>query len=277
MPEFIRRAHRSAEFHFDRLTVRARNDYLDAAFSRDTRGNLQRIYSAVTRGSDWFKAHLDVSMSVLYVALRTLTRLDDARFAFVGDRMQRYKNTYRDPAFRMLDINYDPAAAPFCALPDVMTVRPYLPIELLMIDAVWADIRHQPGILERLQAIDDQGGYGTTHIVVAGLILLANGGAPEEATRRLMATTVQPLTAANDRTAYAGDVYAERIMVLQWLGLHKLVRPAWIMRLLRAQLPDGGWRARNIPPFGQSNQHTTILAMAALAEFYAAHHLGIES
>ena len=78
------------------------------------------------------------------------------------------------------------------------------------------------------------------------------------------------VAAVNDRTARAEDIFAERIMVLQWLDLHHLVRPAWILRLLGTQRPDGGWQARNMPPIGESNQHTTIVAMAALAEFRAA-------
>ena len=65
----------------------------------------------------------------------------------------------------------------------------------------------------------------------------------------------------------AEDLFAERIMMLQWLDRHQLVRPAWILRLLRAQLPDGGWKARNMPPLGRSNQHTTIIAMSVLADF----------
>jgi hypothetical protein len=120
-----------------------------------------------------------------------------------------------------------------------------------------------------LRAFDDNGGYGTTHIVVGGLILLENGGAPADATRELIYSPVETIRAANDMTARAEDIFAERIMVLQWLDRHDLVRPAWILRLLRTQQPDGGWKARNMPPIGQSNQHTTIIAMAALAEFRA--------
>ena len=52
-------------------------------------------------------------------------------------------------------------------------------------------------------------------------------------------------------------------MVLQWLDLHHLIRPSWIIRMVRNQLGDGGWQARNMPPIGQSNQHTTIVTLAA--------------
>jgi hypothetical protein len=44
-----------------------------------------------------------------------------------------------------------------------------------------------------------------------------------------------------------------------------------MMRLLRRQLPDGGWSGRNIAPEGQSNQHTSVLALAALTYFLAQH------
>lgn len=268
--DIITRLRRSAEFRFDRATASLRNRGLDAAFARDPGRYLDAIDAALARACAWFAPQPDVSMSVILVGRRSLERGASLRFAFVEEKLDHYRRTLRDPAIRLVDRDYDPDAAVCRDLPDVMDVRPYWPVELLMIDTAWADLRPQPDILDRLRAFDDGGGYGTTHIVVGGLVLLANGGAPEEATRALMASTVETIRAANDRTARAEDIFAERIMALQWLDLHHLVRPAWILRLLRAQREDGGWQARNMPPVGLSNQHTTIVAMAALAEFRAA-------
>jgi hypothetical protein len=269
LSNLLTRVGRSIEHRFDRLTTSHRNHRLDSHFMRDKGRYLRRIHAAVGRGCDWFAPQPDVSMSVLWVANRSLVRGVDERFAFVHPKLERYKRTIRDPALRLFDKAYDPDNEPYCSLPDVMQVRPYYPVELLMIDTVWADVRPQPNILERLRAFDDNGGYGTTHIVVGGLILLANGGAPADATRELVHSTVETISAANDMTTRAEDIFAERIMALQWLERHDLVRPAWILRLLRAQQPDGGWKARNMLPIGQSNQHTTVIAMAALAEFRA--------
>jgi hypothetical protein len=270
-PGFITRVRRSAEFRFDRATVPARNDRLDAAFARDRADCLRQIDRAIDRGVAWLLPQADVSMSVILCARKTLERTGDQRFAFVKEKAEHYRRTIRDPAFRMFDKTYDPDDAAYAHLPDVMEVRPYFPVELLMIDTVWADVRRQPDILDRLKAFEDNGFYGTTHIVVGGLILLENGGAPAAEVHAMMQATIPTIRRANDITARAEDIFAERCMVLQWLDRHDLIRPSWIMRLVRNQLPDGGWQARNMPPIGQSNQHTAIVTLAALAEFRAQH------
>ena len=61
--------------------------------------------------------------------------------------------------------------------------------------------------------------------------------------------TRQPLSVALPALAYAGTLIA---------------------MLLNRQRPDGGWDAPGVPPVGQSNQHTTALALALIAEFLAA-------
>lgn len=263
------RALRSAEFRFDKVTIERRNYLLDAHYRRNEQFYLNCIDEAVGRGRDWLAPQPDVSMSVLYVAARSLERGIDERFSFVTEKAEHYRRTIRDPAFRLIDSSYNPDEETYRNLSDVMDVRPYYPVELLMIDCAWADVHPQPDILDRLRAFDDNGNDGTTHIVVGGFVLLANGGAPADATWDLMLGTVELISSANDRTSVAGDIFAERIMVLQWMDRRDLIRPAWIIRLLRAQRADGGWMARNIPPVGQSNQHTTILAMAAMADFRA--------
>lgn len=263
------RVTRSIEFRVDRASIPKRNDWLDARFRRHASRYLQEIDEAVDRATAWLSPQADVSMSVLYVARQTLELIGDQRFGFVDEKAEHYRRTIRDAALRMVLPDYDPDDPEHRALPDVADVRPYVPIELLMIDCAWADVRKQPDILDRLAAFEDDGKYGSTHIIVGGQILLRNRGAPASATRALMNRSVPPIARANNFTSVAGDIFAERIMVLQWLGLDSYLRPAWILRLLRAQRADGGWSARNMPPLGQSNQHTTILAMAVLAVFLA--------
>ncbi|MCT4558974.1 MAG: hypothetical protein N4A61_13060 [Pelagimonas sp.] len=267
----LQRLSRSVEFRVDKYTTAARNARLDAEFARDPQRVLEQIDSAITRGAAWFEPQSDVSMSVLYCALGTLQRSGDARLEFVYPQMEYYRTSVRDPAFRVLDMSYDDQDPRYAALPDIMEVRPYFPVELMMIDTAWADKRDTGDVLARLASFDDQGGYGSTHIVIGGLILLNNGGADPDKVHQLIAPQIPVIAAANDRTTRAEDLYAERCMVLQWYGRSDLVRPAWMMRLLRRQLPDGGWSGRNIAPEGQSNQHTSVLALAALTYFLAQH------
>lgn len=268
---FLERARRSAEFRLDKLTTRFRNDRRDHAFAADPDAHLARIDAAITRGVGWLGPQQDVSMSVLYCALQTLRHTGDARFEFVRRQMDHYRSTINDPAFRVLDRDYDDTAPEVAALPSVMDVRPYYDVELMMIDTAWADLRPQPDIMDRLAAFDDDGGYGSTHIVIGALILKENGGADAAALDALIQSQIEVIASANDLTARAEDLFAERCLVLQWLGLHDRVRPAWVMRLVDRQLPDGGWTGRNIPPEGQSNQHTSVLALAVLAEFLHNH------
>ena len=263
----LERAYRSAEFRYDLLTAKRRNDRLDQQFAAHPALWLDRIDQAITKGAAWFEPQRDVSMSVLYCALQSLRRTGDIRFEFVLPQMEHYRSTIKDPAFRVLSRDYDPEATEHRDLPHVMQVRPYFDVELMMIDTAWADVKPQPDILERLADFDDDGGYGSTHIVIGGLILRENGGAERGALDALIQSQIEVIAQSNDRTARAEDLFAERAMCLQWLGLHARVRPAWVMRLLDRQRPDGGWSGRNIPPLGQSNQHTSVLALAVLAGF----------
>ena len=251
----------------DAFVTKPLNDRIDTAFESARARWLARLDDAIGRGRDWFLPQADLTMSALYVLKETLLRSGDRRFAFIDEKIAHYRSTLRDPALRLFDNDYDPDAPAYRSLPDIMAVRPYLPTELLMIEIVWADVRRDPDIVSKLGAIEDGGGYGTTHIVVGGRLLLRNGGARREEVEALLNDTVETMRRCNDRTTYAGDLFAERVLMLQWLGRHDLVRPAWILRMLKRQQSDGGWRARNVLPLGQSNQHTTALVLGTLSEF----------
>ncbi|MEI4485365.1 hypothetical protein V8J36_04125 [Frigidibacter sp. MR17.14] len=270
MPPLMKRALISARLRLDRVVVPPRNRRLEAAFAADPQAWLARVDAAIDRGVAWIAPQRDVSMSVLLCAQRTLQRTGDSRFGYVVPQLERYVATLRDPATRVVLPGYDPADPRHAHLPDVMEVRPYHPVELLMLDAVWAGVRAQPDILQRLVAFDDEGFYGTTHIIVGGLVLLMNGGAPADRVRAAIEATLPAILARNATSPRADDIFAERIMVLQWIDRHALIPPSWILRLLDAQRPDGGWASWNMPPVGLSNQHTVAVALAALAEFLAA-------
>lgn len=267
----LRRMERFVKNRYSRVTTPMLNRRLDAQFAANPGGVLDRMDRAIDRGISWLEPQQDVSMSVLLCATRTLQRTGDSRFVWIREQLERYRNTVRDPALLMFYDDYDPDDPSISHIPNVQEVRPYVPVELLMLDTVWAGKRPQPDILDRLKAFDDNGFYGTTHIVVGGLILLENGGAPEAAVRDAIAATVEPIVRANEATTVADDIYAERAMVLHWIGEGHRIRPSWMMRLLDSQRADGGWQAANMPPVGLSNQHTTIVALAALTEYLHRH------
>jgi hypothetical protein len=251
----------------ERGIAQLENQKLNRAFLSDQGGYLDRIDVAVSKGIDWFLPISDLTMSALLVMEWAHAQGADPRLAFVHDKIARYRETIRDAALRLFDRTYDCNAPAFAHLPDVMEVRPYFHIEQLMVKAVCAD-QHDLGedFLRELESKDDRGGYGTTHIVAGGLILKRFSTIPHVRLDAMMQRCISSMVRRN-LTSYAGDQFCERVVMLQWLGRQDLVVPAWILRILAAQKPDGGWQARGVPPEGASNQHTTCLAIAALAQF----------
>jgi len=248
---------------------------LGAEWEADPEGWTRRADAAIDRALDWFAPQADLTMSALYVIWQSWRRGSEPRFAMIHDKIAHYRRTIRDPALRLFDPAYDPDAPGVATLPDVMQVRPYLPVELMMIEAVWADVRDPgPDFLDRLKAVADGAGYGTTHIAVAGEIMLRSGAYPEPVLRPILQSVVEPCDRANRRATLAADIFSERAAVLYWLGEGHRVTPGQIVMLLRRQRADGGWDAPGVPPAGQSNQHTTSLAMAVIAEFLAARRGG---
>jgi hypothetical protein len=255
------RAGRSIQFRLDKFLAEPRNRWLEQLYRRDREQWLRTIDVAVDRGLDWFRPQAELTMSALHVLYQVRRRTGDRRINFLDAKIKRYRETTRDPELRLVDPYYDPIEHRH--LPERRPSK----MDILMTDAIWAAHRNPLALVETLRGCSDQGGYGSTHIVIGGLAMKLAGETLSGQVDRMMAEEVPVIAKANRATSYAGDLYAERIVVLQWLDRHDLVSPAWILRILRAQRADGGWSARNIPPFGRSNQHTTCLAIGALAQF----------
>lgn len=244
---------------------------LTEAWEADPKGWTARADAAIDRGLAWFAPQDDLTMSALYVLWQSWRRGAEPRFGVIHEKIAHYRRTIRDPALRLFDSTYDPQSPEVRDLPDVMQVRPYLPIELLMIEAVWADARYPgPDFLQRVSAIADGAGYGTTHIAVAAELMLRSGAYPEADLQHLMQATVEPMAKENDRSYFAGDIFAERAVMLFWIGQGHRVKAGQVALMLDRQRADGGWDAPGVPPIGCSNQHTTALAIAMIAEFLAA-------
>ena len=264
----LTRISHALQYRLDRVLAEPKNRRLETRFSTEPKKWLDRLDASVVRGADWFAGHLDLTMSALLVLDQAHRQTKNANFAFVDDRISRYRDTYYDPGLRAVDRGY--VADEHRHLPDIIKSRPYQVIELMMIDAANSDYGDAEGILRYLQALPDNGSYGSTHMIVGGLLMKRAGVTLGGRVDALIEQEIDAVARANRAQSYAGDLFAERVFVLEWVGRHDLVSPAWALRLLASQRPDGGWRGRNVPPHGQSNQHTTSLAMAALAQFSAA-------
>jgi len=227
--------------------------------------------AAVARGLGWFERQEMLEISALMVLQDLRDSGLGAGLGFVDDRIARYRRAY--PGFRERlfdpDLPHDPTGDPFgIALRSPADGQVFEhPLDTIMRRCLYADrLGLGPAFLGELTSLEDGGGYGTTHIVVGGRLLKRFSGIDPAPTDRTMQATAGRIAAA-PRTARSGDIFAERIVVLHWLGRRDLIDPAWLMRLMRAQLADGGWPGRISPRRSRSNQHTTALAIAALMQF----------
>jgi hypothetical protein len=254
----------------ERVLVPWENRRLSARVVSARDGFARRIEAAIDRGIAWFAGAARLEFDPMFVLHRLHEAGLEPRLGFVHAHIAAYRARCNDPGLRVFDRCYDPDDPAVAHLPRVTREDPILQ---LMIRCIYADrLGLTEGFLDELAAIDDRGGYGTTHIVVGGTLLKSFGRIPHAAIDALLAGTLRPMIRAQ-RTRTVGDQFAERVMVLQWLGRHDAIEPAWIARLLDAQRPDGGWAAHGTPA-PASNQHTSTLALAALVQYRAAQNAG---
>jgi hypothetical protein len=229
-----------------------------------------QIEAAITRTIAYFAGQRDIEMSALYMLIR-LHRLGlEPRLAFMEEVIAAQIAKYNNPHWKYFDSEYDPWSE--AAMARTQQV-PSHPIEVLMLKCLYADrLGLGEDFLWELASTDDAGGYGTTHIVVGGLTLKAFSKIPAGRIDAMMQATAPAIIRAQ-QNCRAGDIFAERIMILQWLGRHESIENAWIQRVVDAQNPDGGWPGRISWRRHVSNQHTACVALAALVQ-HRAHRLG---
>lgn len=249
------------------------NPYLVPAANRRAAGRLvnqagelvRSVEFAISSAVGYFEAlpRLDVAALVL---LGRLNRAGfDPRLGFVERRIDEFTGRFADPHLRLLDASYVEPSESAAVTPAAYGN----PILQLMIRCLYAD-RNGDGdlCLQQLARIDDGGRYGTTHIVVGGLMLREFGAVPDRLVVPMIQSVAGTLVAAQ-RIDRAGDLFAERIAILQWLDCHDMVDPVWILRLLKAQRANGGWTAGPSLRPARPNQHTSVLALIALAQWLA--------
>ncbi len=252
----------------DPLLVPRANRELAAIAASDPERLRAAVGDAVERALAWFEGQGELEVSALTTLWLQRRAGFEPRLGFVVDRVERFRRRVNSPHLRLFYPDYDPQSPAVAHLP-VPPISRDFPIEASMIQCLYADrLGLGPDFLSELGAIDDRGSYGTTHVVIGCLLLKDVSRIPHAAIDRLIASSVPSLLAAQ-RTSRAGDLFAERIMVLQWIGRHAEIEPAWILRLVRAQLADGGWPGRPTLRPGVSNQHTSALALSALVEYRA--------
>ena len=250
-------------------------------FHSDDKSALAAMETALSRGIAWFEPISLLEISALF-CLEDLHRSGiEPRIGFIDSKIATYlseRSSFRNRLLRP-DFAYDPTPDPFgtsaaSAAGEEVYARP---IDPMMRRCLYSDrLGFGSEFLSELAGLDDGGGYGTTHVVV-GSRLLKRFSTIEPAHIDALAQSMAGKIAAAQRVSQVGDLFAERIVVLQWLGRHALIDPAWLVRLASAQNADGGWSGRPTIRRGTSNQHTTALAILALAQFLHSQRTGQHS
>lgn len=224
----------------------------------------RRVEISIDRGLAYFEAINDWEIDSLFVLRHFVDARFDSRLHMSDSALERYRQLWRNPFLRLFDDNYDVAITNPSA-PNVYA--PPREMHQLMMDCVNADrLGLDERFLPKLLAMEDNGGYGTTHILLGCVFLRHFSTISKQRLNAIIDSTIPTIVNAQKHSRVS-DIYSERVAMLQWLGLHREVRPAWIMRIAKGQMRDGGWYWERPPMRTSSYQHPTCLAVAALLQY----------
>jgi hypothetical protein len=254
---------------FDRIAVPIANKVLNQYIRKHLDKTYQDLETAIGKGIKYFERQEEMIFDAIATFTLIINKSFDDRLVALDDKIVSYTNKMRDPHLRLLDSKYDPGsvisnhanAVDLSALSDVE--KPL--VRCLYADRLGLDQR----VLQELGGIDDNGGYGTTHFLIGCVILKKFSSIPGPMLDGKIEACLAKMVDAQKYES-ASDLFSERTVLMQWLGHSHLIQPAWIGRILRAQLQDGGWRwSRSIKP-QKANQHSSALGLAALI-YYREH------
>ena len=121
------------------------------------------------------------------------------------------------------------------------------PLDTIMRRCLYADrLGLDEGVLDELASLEDGGGYGTTHAVVGGRLLIQFSNIPKSRIREFMMARAERIAAAN-RYDRVGDLFAERILMLQWLGRDDLIA-GWLEGTA-GEVATSGWGVGRETPY----------------------------
>jgi hypothetical protein len=232
-----------------------------AGLSRGGGGRLEEeIANAIDRGFEYFFSLEALDLASLYIFKRILSPSQVPDMGLVDRRLAEYRAKWQNPNLRLLDPEYDPNSKDARR---AQVWRAPHPLEALMVKCAYADREGLTEVfLDELEAIDDGGKFGTTHIIFGAVILKEFSDFPEERLDRLIEEACSKLVRAQ-ATSRAGNLFYERVAFLLWQGWRRHVDEVWIRRILRAQRADGGWSTGRFW-HAPTKQHPSCLALASL-------------
>lgn len=262
----IDRFYTRAGENFDRIIVPIKNQVLNQYMRKHPDKTSKDLEAAIGKGIKYFECQEEMIFDAIATFTLMINKSFDDRLAVLDDKIVSYANKMRDPHLRLLDSKYDPDSV-LSNRANAVDLSVLSDVEKPLVRCLYADrLGLGQRVLQELGRIDDNGGYGTTHFLIGCVILKKFSSIPGPMLDEKIEACLAKMMDAQKYES-ASDLFSERTLLMQWLGHSHLVQPAWIGRILRAQLKDGGWRwSRSIKP-QKANQHSSALGLAALIHY----------
>lgn len=258
---------------FDRIVVPIENRVLNQYARKHPDKIYQDLETAIGKGINYFERQEEMIFDAIATFTLIINQSFEDRLSVLDDKISSYVTKLKDPHLRLLDSKYDPASV-LLSTANAVDLSTLSDVEKPLIRCIYADwLGLDQSVLQDLARIDDNGGYGTTHYLLGCVILKKFSSIPASFLGEKIEECLVKIMDAQKYES-ASDLFSERTVLMQWLGYSHLIQPAWIARILRAQMKDGGWRwSRSIKP-QKANQHSSALGLAAL--IYYREHLKLQ-
>lgn len=229
---------------------------------------LKKIDNSIANGLAYFERQDELGFDAVGGFTLMINTSFEPRLKRLDNKIRAYAERYNDPHLRLLDRRYDPNKRPGSAVP--VDINALTRVEKPLLKCIYASLEaFDENILHELEEIDDHGRYGTTHKLIGCVILKELVGLQSQKLDQMIRSSIESIAAAQ-KYAYAEDIFSERTVMLQWLDCDHLVQPAWIIRIIRAQMRNGGWYwQRSLKP--RAHQHPSCLGVTALVQFREKH------
>jgi hypothetical protein len=251
---------------FDKLLVPIENWFVNWYLIKYPGKLRNNIEESIDKGLSYFEGLSSLTFEALVTFNLMVNETFEPRLRNLAQRIHEYRKRWKDPHLRLLDRNYDPEKHGRNCEKEFNVDELSTP-EKPILKCLYADkLGLADNYLNQLVNIDDRGGYGTTHVILGGVLLKKFSSIPQAAINQVIKNAVKSIIKAQNY-ARADDLYSERIVLLQWLGYDRYIKPAWIYRITANQMNEGAWYEFKSLFRAKPNQHASSLALAALIHY----------
>jgi hypothetical protein len=241
------------------------NRRLNNEAKKDPERLLEMIDASIGKGVEYFENEERISLEAIGGFTFMANYLLEPKLADLPleENLKAYYLRCKDPHLRLFDKRYDPERDG-ARCPDEFDLNTLIGAEKPIVECLYADRRgFSEDYLDELIKIDDNGGYGTTHILLGCMILETFSDFSRELLNSVVLKTIAPIVSAQ-KYSLVEDIFYERIVFLLRTGYEEYVQPAWIIRMMNAQMKNGGWDWKNSPSAPRADHHPSSLAIAGL-------------